>query len=558
MNTFFIFLHTKFMNKKVEENSTKLKSSEQRVNNLKKELNNNSDVIVRCVNLNSKSSNLIFIDGISDIEQINLNIIDPLKLASKFNSLEELIYNSSNLANCEVLDNLEEAKKNLLKGFAILFVDGFSEVISFNVVKYEGRGIEEPPSSTVINGPREGFNESIKTNISLIRKRLSSDKLKIEDFEAGIKTKTSIKIAYFKDLADKKVVEAVKKKIESIKIDGILDSYYVATFLEKNPNSMFRQIGFCEKPDIVSAKLLEGRVAIFVDGSPIVLTVPFVFIEDFQSANDYYSDAHRATFLRILRFIAFCVSIYLPGMYIALQLFHYKVLPLKFLVTIINTTQTLPLNPFLEIFFIIILFDILFEASVRMPKYLGIAVSIIGALILGDTAVKAGLVSPPGVMIVAMSAITIYIIPNQSSQISMLRFIFAFIGGTLGFHGIVLGTMFLFSYLAKLESFFAPFLAPYAPFVKGDQNDSFIKLSLNHMKTLPNSFPNNSKMRINDKFIDNKKSKNNRNSEDKKKQKTKSLENNNDENKKIKDKNNTNKIEKFKKLKKEKSGVQNG
>ena len=162
----------------------------------------------------------------------------------------------------------------------------------------------------------------------------------------------------------------------------------------------------------------------------------------------------------------------------------------------INTTQSLPLNPFLEIFFIIILFDILFEASLRMPKYLGIAVSIVGALILGDTAVKAGLVSPPGVMIVAMSAITIYIIPNQSSQISMLRLVFAFIGGSLGFHGIVLGTMFLFSYLAKIDSFGAPFLAPYAPYIFEDQNDAFIKLNLKHMKNTPKSFPNKSKKRL--------------------------------------------------------------
>lgn len=521
MNTFFIFLHTKFMkkdnlnilhknlkSKNQNKNKKDLSSfdSKVRVEDLKIQLNDNSDVVVRKVLLNDIFSHLIFIDGISDIEQINLNIICPLKTTENFSSLEGLISGRVNLANCEILQDFEQAKQNLLKGHALLFVDGFESVISFNVVKYEGRGIEEPPSSTVINGPREGFNESIKTNISLIRKRLVSCKLKIEDFEAGERTKTSIKIAYFDDLADKRVIKAVREKIESIKIDGILDSYYVSSLLEQNPNSMFRQIGFCEKPDIVSAKLLEGRVAIFVDGSPIVLTVPFVFIEDFQSANDYYSDAHRASFLRMLRLVAFCISIYLPGMYIALQLFHYKVLPLKFLVTIINTTQSLPLNPFLEIFFIIILFDILFEASVRMPKYLGIAVSIIGALILGDTAVKAGLVSPPGVMIVAMSAITIYIIPNQSSQISMLRLIFAFIGGTLGFHGIILGTMFLFSYLAKLESFYAPFLAPYAPFVSADQNDAFIKLNLTHMKTLPKSFANYGKVRLSDEKMKIKKS----------------------------------------------------
>ncbi|MBQ3048077.1 MAG: spore germination protein [Clostridia bacterium] len=473
-------------------------NSELRANNLKGILNDNTDVVIRNIFLADIKSCLVFIDGLSDLEQINLNIINPLKKITKFDfkNLKQIADLNANFCNFEVVEDLKTMQLNILKGQAVLFVDGFKGAICFNVIKYESRGIVEPPSSTVINGPREGFNESIKTNISLIRKRLASTSLKIEDMQVGLRTNTAIKIVYFDDLADKSVVEQVKNKISKIKIDGIIDSYYISKFLEKYPNSMFRQIGSCEKPDIVCAKLLEGRVAIFVDGSPIVLTVPFVFIEDFQSANDYYSDAYRASFLRILRLFAFCVSIYLPGMYMALQLFHYKVLPLKFLVTIINTTQSLPLNPFLEIFFIIILFDILFEASLRMPKYLGIAVSIVGALILGDTAVKAGLVSPPGVMIVAMSAITIYIIPNQSSQISMLRLVFAFIGGSLGFHGIVLGTMFLFSYLAKIDSFGAPFLAPYAPYIFEDQNDAFIKLNLKHMKNTPKSFPNKSKKRL--------------------------------------------------------------
>ena len=218
--------------------------------------------------------------------------------------------------------------------------------------------------------------------------------------------------------------------------------------------------------------------------------------EDFQSSNDYYSDAHRVSILRIIRVLGLFISIFLPGMYIALQLYHYKVLPLKFLVTIVNTTQNLPLNPFLEIFFIIVLFDILFEASVRMPKYLGMAISIVGALILGDTAVKAGLVSPPGVMIVALSAITVYIIPNQSSQISLLRIVFAIIGGTLGFHGIMLGMLFLIAYLCNFDSFNTPYLAPYSPYIKDDMKDFILKDSLTTMTKRPKSIPNENTTRL--------------------------------------------------------------
>lgn len=483
------FLHTKDM-KKYDAN--------KRSNKLKKFLNNNTDVIVRPISFGRKNASLVFVDEVADIEQINLNIIKPLNNSEGLanSQAQKILEEVVSFGNAEVLKE-EDVVTNVLKGFAILFVDDIANVLGFNVIKYEGRGVEEPPTSTVISGPREGFTESIKTNIGLIRKRLISPKLKIEDLTIGERTKTSVKVVYFSDLADERVIKKLREKLDKIKIDGVLDSYYIGLFLEEKPNSMFRQIGSSEKPDIVCAKLLEGRVAIFVDGSPIVLTVPFIFMEDFQSANDYYSDNHRATMLRILRILAFAISIYLPGMYIALQLFHYKVLPLKFLITIISTTQNLPLNPFLEIFFIIILFDILFEASLRMPKYLGIAVSIVGALILGDTAVKAGLVSPPGVMIVAMSAITIYIIPNQSAQISMLRLAFAFIGGTLGFHGIILGSMFLVAYLANMDSYLTSYLAPYAPFVSSDQKDALVKLNLLAMKSNPKSYPNHHKTKIN-------------------------------------------------------------
>jgi len=453
---------------------------------IKKQLQDNSDIIIKKIAMGEDEACLIFLDELTDQEQINLNIINPMhnyKL-SKTTTLNDLLSSANSFCMVQVIKS-EDFISNILKGFAVLLVPNEDDGLSFNVIKHEGRSVEEPPSSTVINGPREGFTENIKTNVSLIRKRIISPKVKIEDLTIGVRTQTAVKIIYFTDLVDMSVVKAVKKRLGQINIDGILDSYNIATLLENKPNSMFRQVGSCEKPDIACAKLLEGRLVILVDGSPIALTLPFVLFEDFQSSNDYYSEAHRVSTLRILRIIALIMSIYLPGAFMALQLYHYRVLPLKFLVTIINTTQNLPLNPFLEIFFIIVLFEILFEASLRMPKYLGIAVSIVGALILGDTAVKAGLVSPPGVMIVAMSAITIYIIPNQSAQISLLRVIFAFIGGVLGFHGLILGSMYLFAYLANFDSYNTPYLAPFTPYIISDQKDFIFKDNIVAMTTRP-------------------------------------------------------------------------
>lgn len=472
---------------------------EERVKTIKSSLHDSSDIVIKKISSGKNAIFVMYIDGLIEQEELNLNVLGPLYKFKSFKacSLEEIKTKIVNYSNAEILEG-EDIENNLLRGYALLFTNNDDRALGFNVIHYDGRSVTEPPTSAVINGPREGFVENIKINVSLIRKRLVCKHLKIEDMTVGNRTQTAVKIMYLDDVVDKKIVKEVKDKISKIDIDGILDSYYIGTFLEDKPNSIFRQVGNCEKPDIATSKILEGRVVILVDGSPIALTVPLIAFEDFQSSNDYYSEPHKASTLRVLRIIALIMSIYLPGMYIALRLYHYKVLPLKFLITVVNSTQNLPFNPFLEILFIIVLFDVLFEASLRMPKYLGIAVSIVGALILGDTAVQAGLVSHPGVMIVAMSGITIYILPNQSAQVSLLRFIFALVGGVLGLHGLILASMFLFGYLANFDSYNTPYLAPLAPYINNDQKDFIFKENITEMKTLPESIPNNKEIRLND------------------------------------------------------------
>ena len=221
-----------------------------------------------------------------------------------------------------------------------------------------------------------------------------------------------------------------------------------------------------------------------------MLTVPFVLLEDLQSADDYYSRSYRAVIMRIIRFIGVLIAVLLPGTYVAVQVYHYRVIPLKFLVTIVNSTQGLPMTPLVETIFVIILFEILYEASLRMPRYLGMALSIVGALILGDTAVKAGLISPPSVMIVALSGITFYTVPEQSIQLTVLRIFFTLVGGTMGFFGIISGIFFIVTLMCDMDSYGAPYLAPYAPYIKEDQKDFLFKQNVVGMKTLPRSIPN--------------------------------------------------------------------
>lgn len=443
-----------------------MKTLIERAKKLKEQLNNCGDVIIRT----QQDCVLMYIDGISDISEINQNVVNQ-----KLSDVAEVN---------EAIDE-ESLIEALLQGKTVKLTKCGDLIL--NTTKYEYRPVSEPPTAVVIRGPREGFTENVKVNVGLIRKRLITKNLVIEDFSIGRETKTAVKVLYLKNIADEKVLKELREKLNRIDIDGIIDSYYIEAFISDKPSSLFRQVGQSEKPDIVTAKMLEGRIAIIVDGSPIVLTVPFLLVEDLQSSNDYYSNSLRATTKRVIRLIGAFTAVFVPGIYISLILYHYEIIPIKFLVTIINTTQNLPLSPFLEIFFIILLFEILFEASVRMPKYLGVAISIVGALILGDTAVKAGLVSPPGVMVVAISGITIYAIPDQSDIIAVLRLIFTFLGGILGLQGVTAGAIVLVSYVCNHSSFGIPYMAPYAPFVFSDQKDFVIKKNLTELITRPRS-----------------------------------------------------------------------
>lgn len=384
----------------------------------------------------------------------------------------------------------------ILEGGVVLIIDGEKEFVSCNIPGYEKRPITEPPTSAVLKGPREGFTEDILTNVGLIRKRLRCTDLVVKTRKIGKETGTSVSVVYLKNIASQEVIKELDRRLNKINIDGIIDSFYIQTMLENKHNSFFKQVGNSEKPDVVTARLLEGRVAIICDGSPMVLTIPFVLIEDLQSGEDYYTQPIRASFVRLLRILGLFFAVVLPGIYVATQSYHYEILPLNFLVSLLSSIGQLSFPPIIEMFFVLFLFEILNEASLRMPKYLGMALSVIGALVLGDTAVQAGIVSPPAVMVVAVSGIAIYTIPDQVGAISLLRIIFTFLGGVSGFYGIMLGGVFLCTYLATLTNFSTPMLAPYAPTIPSDKKDAILKKDLKSMIKRPKSIPNINETRM--------------------------------------------------------------
>ena len=470
------------------------KSINKNINYLKSQLGNSKELIVKEILCGKTKCAIVYMLGLCDTEILSKLVINPLmQIKGKISSLKSLTMNTITLSEATEETDNKEIISNILKGKAILLVDNLKECLILSVDKFKERSISEPPTSTILKGPRSGFVENLKTNLSSLRKILATPKLRTISLKVGKHTDTLISIVYIDNIADQSIVENVKKKIENINIDGVIDSYYVSQFLEEHPNSMFKQIGSSEKPDIVASKLLEGRIAIIVDGSPIVLTVPFIYVEDLQSGDDYYSNSARASIVRWIRIFSIFITILTPAIYIAIVLHHYKAIPLKFLITIVNTTQGLPLTPFAEILFILLLFEILYEASLRMPKYLGLALSIVGALILGDTAVKAGLISPPAVLIVAISGLTIYCIPDQAPQLYILRMLFTFAGAMLGFFGITALMIFVISYLCDFDSYGSAYFAPLAPFVENDLKDSLYKTDIINIKTRPKSILNNRK-----------------------------------------------------------------
>ncbi len=446
--------------------------------------------VERIIEKDSSIIYLYYLQGASDEKYIAESVIKPLQDSELEATLENVKDKILSAGEVAVEFDIDKGIDEIMQGKCALFFAGNEKFLLVSADSFPSRSVEEPPTSTVLQGPRVGFVESYKTNMALISKILATSHLKSEKIVVGRYTKTNVVIMYLDDICDLKMVKKVKDRIKRIDIDGIIDSYYISSFLEEHPESFFKQIGNAEKPDIVSAKLLEGRLCVIVDGSPMVLTLPYMLFEDIQKSEDYYNSGLRATLLRWLRLFSIFTTLMLPGLYISVQLYHYKVIPLTFLITVINSTQGIPLSPFAEILFVLVLFEILYEASLRMPKYLGMAMSIVGALILGDTAVKAGLISPPAVMIVALSGITLYTIPEQISVLSLLRIVYTFAGGMLGFYGMILFTLYLIFYLNDFDNYGVAYFAPFAPRVSSDYKDAFFKSNIMHMKTRPKSIKN--------------------------------------------------------------------
>lgn len=375
--------------------------------------------------------------------------------------INEILYHSQT----KIGKNIEPLVDNLLRGESAILIDGINEVIHIGTRSIEKRSITQPETEQVILGPREGFIENISTNIALLRYRLPTVDFQVKTKKIGRMTKSTVAYCYIKGVASETVIKEVEKRLSEIDIDAIMDVGYLEQFIEDNPFSPFPQTQSTERPDRTVANLLEGRVAILVDGSPFALMVPVVFNQFYQTTEDYSSRFLMGSFTRLARMLALVFSLIFPSLYVSFISFNPELLPTEFAVAVAGGRAGVPYPAVIEVLIIEVAMEILREATVRLPKQVGGALSIVGVLVIGQAAVEAGLSSPITVVVIALTTIGSFATPAYSAAFAlrMLRFPIMILAGIFGLYGIMIGIIYIFNHMLSLKSFGVPYMAPVSP-----------------------------------------------------------------------------------------------
>lgn len=490
--------------KEPEENKVVLYDLAENIKRYKDVFGEDSDLSVRYMQHESLKMAILFIDSLVEKEIMDQHVIHVLN--NQINDIvsadEEIILSTS---KTKKITKHKEVLEHLLQGYSIILFDGYPIAYAAETAGGDRRPVTESSVETVVRGPRESFNESIMTNIGLIRRRVHTPHLQIYKKELGKESKTSVAVLYIKGIAKDNIVEEVISRIDNISIDAVLDSLYIEELIEDPQRySPFPTIFNSERPDRISAGLLEGRIAIIVDGTPVVLLVPATIGLFLTSNEDYYQRYDISSLMKILRGGAFVLSIILPGLYVALLTYHQEMIPTPLLIAVTGQREGVPFGIAIEVAIMEITFEILREAGIRLPKTVGAAISIVGGLVLGQAAVDAGLVGQGTVIVVALTAISSFTTPSYNIAITarMIRFILLILSSFLGAFGLIFGLIFLLIHLNSLRSFSVPYLSPIVPFHKGDWKDLFIRVPWSHMKERPEEISNNNKNRMESSKVD--------------------------------------------------------
>ncbi|MGE5677450.1 MAG: spore germination protein [Pseudomonadota bacterium] len=481
------------------------------ITRIKLELGSPSDLLIN-LNESGKHGNLkyasIYIENIVDKSSINslsAEIAELLKSIDMYEGLSPDGYLSMlrNTLSCfrrhEEGTSFNSLCDSIITGKTILLIDRCDRFFSIDNFSAEGRNVTEPTSQSLVRGPKEGFTEDLSVNISLIRKRVKSKALRIEDHVVGTITKTRIALMYIDKLARQDVVDEMRRRLMAVRIDGILDSGYIEELIKDDRYSIFPTFLNSEKPDSVVAEILEGKVAVLVDGTAYVLTAPALFVQFLQSSEDYYHQFAVSSVIRITRYLAFLLTLVVPAAYIALVTFHQEMIPTPLLISLASQREGVPFPALAEALMMEGIFEILREAGIRMPRIIGPAISIVGALVLGQAAVEAGVISAFMVIVVSITAISSFAIPNYSmaNAIRLIRFTFMILAGVMGLYGVFMGLNIMILHLCKLKSMGLPYMTPIAPKGKHALKDTFLRYPLWSNRFRPDGITGSDSPRIN-------------------------------------------------------------
>lgn len=437
-----------------------------------------SDFVIREFQIEqSVNAILFFVDGLVNSELANETMKSLMILEGQDTLIESILETTLPVSQTQRTDNYSELLFSVLGGDAGLIVEGNNQAIMMGIRGAMMRSINEPETESVIRGPREGFVENLRTNTSMIRRKLKTPHLKMKHLTIGRVSNTCVAVTYLQNIADPAIVEELLRRLDKIDIDAVLESGYLEEFIQDSAFSPFPQIQYTERPDMVAAALLQGRVGIIVDGTPFVLLVPFVFSEILQASEDYYERFQISTLIRWLRYTFVVLSLLTPGFYVAITTFHQDLIPTTLLLSIAAAREAIPFPAVVEAFIMEVTFEALREAGIRLPKTIGSAVSILGALVVGQAAVQAGIVSAPMVIVVSITGIASFTIPkfNGAIAVRMLRFPIIIAAAFFGMYGILITVMFIIGHMANLRSFGVPYLSPIGPLSASDLKDVIIR-----------------------------------------------------------------------------------
>ncbi|MGG1675364.1 spore germination protein [Neobacillus sp. NRS-1170] len=454
----------------------------QTVNNT---FSNIHDFKTRVFDIKERKIGITYIDSITNKDIVNGRIVNEIYKLDYKDSIVDIP-----IANISATDNFKKIYSGIMDGKVAIFEGNSNIAFLLDTGLFETRSIKEPDSEKIVSGSHDGFVESLNKNINILRNRVRTPNLKNELLSVGSgDITTNVSILYLENIANPEVINIVKKRISLIKLDNNLTPGKLEEFIEDSSFSPFPQILETERPDRVVANLMDGRIAVLVEGSATASIMPVTFFSFYQSPDDYNSRFILGSFLRIIRLLGFFISISLPSIYIAIVSFHYEVLPYELVTNIKSSLEYVPYPPVIEALIMQLTLELLREAAIRLPTSMAQTVAIVGGLVIGTAIVEANLVSNTMIIVIAITAISSFTVPihEMSSSIRLLSFPMIFAAALLGLVGIVVGFMFLMIHLVKLESFGAPYFAPLGPIRVSDLKDTLIRVPYWKMKTRPST-----------------------------------------------------------------------